>query len=203
MTFIYRDTIRITFFRKVKHKRAKRKSGGIFIFIWDSLKDGVSIIRNHFDTIIWLKLDRHFFGFDEDCYLSSVYLWSYESSIRGTIDDDLFEILQNDIFDFDSRRKLFIIGDFNARVPNKSDYVLYDRTIENIDYDYSPDTVLPRVSQDTPSNSHGLRLLDLCKSTSFRIANGRLGSDCGKGAETFVSRMGSSVIDYLLVRERE
>ena len=45
--------------------------------------------------------------------------------------------------------------------------------------------------------------MDLCKSTSFRIADGRLGSDGGKGAETFVSRMGSSVIDYLLVRERD
>ena len=154
------------FFRKVKHKRAKRNSGGIFIFIRDSLKDGVLIIRNHFDTIIWLKLDRHFFGFDEDCYLSSVYLWSYESSIRGTIDDDLFEILQNDIFDLDSRGKLFIIGDFNGRVSNKSDYVLYDRTIENIDYDYSPDTVLPRVSQDTSSNSHGLTHY---QTTNFRL----------------------------------
>ena len=110
-----------SFFRKVKHKRAKRNSGGIFIFIRDSFKDCVSIIRNHFDSIIWLKLDRHFFGFDEDCYLSSVYLWSYESSIRGTTDDDLFEILQNDIFDFDSHGKLFIICDFNARVSNKSD----------------------------------------------------------------------------------
>ena len=47
----------------------------------------------------------------------------------------------------------------------------------------------------------GLKLLDLCKSTCFRIVNGRLAHDFGNGAFTSASRQGASVIDYVLARE--
>ena len=57
------------------------------------------------------------------------------------------------------------------------DYVEHDVINESLDTaQYIPDTPLLRTSVDNVSNNHGLLLLDLCKSTSFRIANGRIDS---------------------------
>ena len=54
---------------------------------------------------------------------------------------------------------------------------------------------------DNICSAHGLKLLDLCKSTSLRIANGRLGNDCPVGSFTYSSRNGCSVIDYLILSQ--
>ena len=48
-------------------------------------------------------------------------------------------------------------------------------------------------------HSHGVRLLEQCKSTSMRIVNGRVGNT---DQYTFLSHNGLSVIDYLLMHER-
>ena len=56
---------------------------------------------------------------------------------------------------------------------------------------------------DNSCNSHGLKLIDLCKSNSIRIANGRLGEDHLIGSYTYANYMGSSVIDYLLLHEHD
>ena len=55
---------------------------------------------------------------------------------------------------------------------------------------------------DRTCNSHGVKLLDLCKSTCLRIVNGRLGNDHNIGTYTFVSQHGASVIDYLLTSDQ-
>ena len=70
-------------------------------------------------------------------------------------------------------------------------------------YYYAPDPPLPRATLDRICNSHGVKLIDLCKSTCLRIVNGRLGSDHDLGTYTFVSNHGASVIDYLLTGEQQ
>jgi len=56
------------FYRKFKHKNAKRSSGGIVLLYKENLKNGIHIIKNHYDTLIWLKLDHSFFNTPEDIY---------------------------------------------------------------------------------------------------------------------------------------
>ena len=87
---------------------------------------------------------------------------------------------------------------------SKKDYIVCDTNIDSIDdSDYEPDTPLPRHSQDNTCNAMGVILLDLCKSTSKRIANGRLGNDNMKGLFTYSCRNRSSVIVYLLLQEKD
>ena len=57
----------------------------------------------------------------------------------------------------------------------------------------------PRTYKDNYLDSHGRKLLDLCKSTSFVVANGRLGDDYNIGDVTYCSTKGVSTVDYLLV----
>ena len=135
-----------------------------------------------------------------------MYIWGENSPAYNSIDVDFFNLLQNDIDDFHSQGKVMLCGDWNARVGNgaRPDYVVCDRFIDYIDdEDYLPDIPLQRQSMDNVCNSHGLKLLDLCKATSLRIANGRLGNDCPVGTFTYSSRNGCSVIDYLILSQQD
>ena len=48
------------FYRKFQNRRANRCSGGIVLYIKDCISDGIKIVRNHFDSVIWLQLDKNF-----------------------------------------------------------------------------------------------------------------------------------------------
>lgn len=186
------------YYRKFQHRNARRSSGGILLLYKKSLEPGIKIVRNKHDTIIWIKLDKRFFSFDEDVYVCGVYMWGENYPISQITGVDLFQTLQDDIFYFEKLGTIIIAGDFNGRVSNKLDYVQYDTNVRNIDsFDYNPDVPLPRASVDTVSNSQGTQLLDLCKSTSLKIGNGRL--DDGH-CFTYYSRIGTSVIDYILLK---
>ena len=50
-----------------------------------------------------------------------------------------------------------------------------------------------RASMDSVCNS-----LDICLSTDLKILNGRMGDDAGIGCFTFMSALGSSLIDHVI-----
>jgi hypothetical protein len=190
------------FYRKYQHKNSKRCSGGIIIFIKECLHNGISIVNIH-DTIIWLKFDKNVFGLETDVFLAGVYIWAEKSPCYNVINVDLFELLQQDINEFQTQGKVWLIGDWNARVGLKRDIILYDGIVDFIDDDsYVPDLTCERKSMDNVTNAHGLKLIDLCKSTSLRNANGRLGND-HNGSFTFFNSLGSSVINYLLLKNQD
>lgn len=143
------------------------------------------------------KLDKHFFNNDNDIYFSAVYIWIDNSPIANLFDADLFTSLEEESYHYQSLGIVMIAGDFNARTACKSDGIICDLYIPDIDSeDYIIDTPLQRYSMDSGSNSFGNKLLDMCKGTGLKIANGRLGSDFGLGKYTCFTRNGSSVIDY-------
>ena len=87
-------------------------------------------------------------------------------------------ILQDDVNYFNDLGYVFVCGDFNPRVGSRLDFIeqnIYSDFIDN--YNYEPDTYLYRCSHDQIVNPFGQKLLDLCRSTSLRTANGRLGND--------------------------
>lgn len=191
--------ISYNFYRKFQHRNAKRQSGGIVLYFKESLKNGIEIVKNHADTIIWIKLNHEFFHFDTDVYICGTYLWGEESPAYNIASIDLFELLENDVDCYSNLGSVYIIGDLNSRVGAKSDSIIHDRINQFIDdTDYIPDVTMCRASIDKICNSHGTKLLDLCKSSCLRIVNGRLGDT---NAFTFVSQHGTSVIDYLLTKE--
>ena len=52
-------------------------------------------------------------------------------------------------------------------------------------------------------DKHGRQLLDLCKSTGFVIANGRLGTDKDIGQWTYAGNNGCSVLDYCIIKPND
>ena len=187
-----------------RHINARRDSGGLVVYFKEQLSAGISIVKVHEDCVIWLKLCKNFFHVENDLMLALCYSVPENSGRQVFIENDVFDMLFADIAEFDvkyTNTKYIITGDFNARTATENDYIENDQA----DYvplpdDYVIDTVPPkRISKDKhPPTNYGWKLLDLCKSCSLRIINGRIGKDREIGEYTYHSTRGSSVVDYII-----
>ena len=121
------------FSRPFQHKRAKRNSGGVSLFYKNSLADGIKIVKNHHNSVIWLKLDRCFFNVERDIYICGIYLWCEESPAYEVINVDFFALLETDIDCFKSLGDVYVCGDFNSRIFSRHDFILYDKNVYLLD----------------------------------------------------------------------
>jgi len=122
-------------YRKYRHRKARRNSGGIVVYVRNEYKNGITLVRKNYDTMVWFKFDKTFFNIEEDNYFVVVYLWSDNSPIVNVIDADLFICLHSDIEHFSSKGIVIVGGDCNARTACKPDFVLNDRYIPELDGD--------------------------------------------------------------------
>ena len=94
---------------------------------------------------------------------------------------------------------MVLMGDFNSRTGTSADFVINDDVTHIPVPDlYVPDTdVILRNSLDEKICTYGNDLLDLCRTTGLKIANGRvLGDSTGKF--TCYKYNGSSTVDYVV-----
>ena len=197
--------------RKNRHKLSIRNSGGLCIFVSHKLTEGIHMVKHHEDILVWLKLDKNFFGLTNDLFIANVYVVP-ENSVH--LCHNAFDILRDDICGFPPQFDYLLCGDYNARTNTLPDYldeylcgndgnlpifetannkqsVLLRKMAENSELDrFSKDTVR--------ANKHGVNLLEFCKTVGLLIINGRLGSDKGVGELTRVDTTGCSVVDYMI-----
>lgn len=57
-----------------KHPKARRNSGGVNIFVKNSIVKGVKKLPKSHTDILWIKLDHSFFKINNDIYLATVYI---------------------------------------------------------------------------------------------------------------------------------
>ena len=116
----------------------------------------------------------------------------------------MFNLLEQDVYHFNQLGSVFLAGDFNARVGHRLDYIDFDRNVDCLNFsDVSIDEPTSWASMDNTCNTSGNLLLDLCKSTSLSIGNGRLGSDKSTGTYTYFTKHASSTIGYLLLSKHD
>ena len=164
-------------------------------------------MKNRFGTIIWLKFDRFFFHCKNDLYLCALYLWTDESPLYNVFNVNLFNLLEQDVFHFNQLGSVFLAGNFKALVGHRLDYIYFiyfyiyfDRNVDGLNFiDVSIDKPTSKASMDNTCNTRGNILLDLCKSTSLSIGNGRLGSDKSTGTYTYFTKHACSTTDHLLL----
>ena len=68
------------FFRKFQHRNAKRNSGGIVVYCRNEIVPGIEVVKNSFDVIVWLRLDKSSsstFLVNGDAYILSYRLHTY------------------------------------------------------------------------------------------------------------------------------
>ena len=185
-----------------KHKKARRNSGGIKVFVKNAIFKGVEKLSTHSPNpdIIWVKFDQKFFNMDKDIYMAIVYVSPENKNTNTQNLETLYSNLLASIVKYSNLGHIIVQGDFNAYTNTSPDFVCHDDPGHIIlDDHYTFDTCLPRnnVDMKRPNNS-GKFLLELCKETGLRILNGRKVGDLD-GNFTCIRYNGCSVVDYTLV----
>ena len=115
-----------------------------------------------------------------------------------------FETLQSECANYERKGWVLLCGDFNARTNDVNDYIEND---ELDDYLPIGDNYLPepqidkRLTKDKyPINANGTAFIECCKSSGYRIMNGRVDKNNSSNFTCFANR-GNSVVDYALLRE--
>jgi len=182
-----------------------RKSGGIAVFVHDSIARGVKRINTSGSESIFIKLSKEYFSFERDIIVSFCYFVPYGSSYQTRTQYDPFEDLEQKLSNVSNDCDIVCLGDFNSRTALKPDYIVSDdnSNIPVMEELFSADSVAayPRGNLDHGTNSYGDRLLDLCQSVPLRICNGRKLGDV-VGSFTCYLNNGQSVVDYCLVSPR-
>ena len=112
--------------------------------------------------------------------------------------EDMFNILENEINQFQAQGHVIVCGDVNARTGNDLDTINTqgDKYIPGSDNISSPNCP-PRNNYDKTTNKHGAQLLKLCRSLGLYIVNGRVRGD-SYGRYTYGSPLGNSAVDYFI-----
>lgn len=188
-----------------KSPGATKFSGGIAIGIRTRLKEGVKFLNSSNPDVVWLKLSKTFFNFNQDVFIAVTYI-SPERSAQYILREDPYQTIEQDIVKYSQHGICFGCGDFNAYTGVESDLVVLDPNIIPHLNTNSANTWPERQSCDRerPINDHGKALLSVCKSTGAQILNGRTFGDLD-GAFTCYSPICKtpSLIDYFLCTDED
>ena len=149
--------------------------------------------------IIWVKIDKSLFPFNQDVYIYHLYVPPSSSKVFNISEVEILEQLVLCIEKYDSIGKVYITGDFNCRTASSVDYIEFDMYIDQDLLILDTSNIPKRSNQDNVLDYNGLRLLELCQSTGLLTANDRISNERNIGKFTFCSHIGQSTVDYLLL----
>ena len=122
----------------------------------------------------------------------------HEKSVLRDLDMNEIESIQNDIEHFSNMGIIYPLGDWNSRTGDLPDFFNKKYALSLPSYLNQRSLDSRRLNVDKTINSHGKKLISLCKSTGFQIQNGRM--DSKSNVFTCHRHNGQSVVDYLLAR---
>ena len=171
------------FISKPRKQKVLRKSGGIGIFVKNSIHHLLTEIPTECEYVLWFKINRNLFNAAEDVYFGTVYVPPDNTKFFSR---EIFDMFCNEVDHFTTNNQyVVLLGDFNARIGllpdiNAADSFIYDQVGINmtdvlnarLDEVLQEKVSLERVSKDVVVNRLGTKLIDLCKSTEMIILNG-------------------------------
>ena len=187
-------------------KNKKHKHGGIHgicVFIREHIAHNCTIIDKFVsESVLWIHLNKNVSGFE--FILGAVYLPHEASDYHH---EDIYEFLADDIITIKATLDvpIILLGDFNSRVGLKTDFE-YESELEGLYLEQDPllfffdkHDLLERINKDGYTNNNGNKLIELCKMSDLKIANGRMGKDRGIGNYTCHTTNGKSTIDFAIL----
>ncbi|VDI39621.1 Hypothetical predicted protein [Mytilus galloprovincialis] len=190
---------------KNRHKITSHRSGGIALGYRKCLDKCIKTFDTECKFVYWFSVDKKVFDLDENIVFGIVYIPPVNTNYTS---EEAFNEIDVEFQRFSQNSKyIVLLGDFNSRTANLSDF--YD---ENSDdefivqhftdqFDYTDVHILDnlkipreRNSPDNVVNGFGRKLLDFCKSNKVFILNGRVGQDVNAKPTS----RNNSVIDYIV-----
>ena len=183
-----------------KNHLGGRPSGGMSLLVRKSLIQHVSILFSdsyHF----WVRVEKAAFGWEQDLFFCCLYIPPSTSILLRTGQSLSLDTLQSECACYEKRGWVLLCGDFNARTNDVNDFIENDELDDflPVDENYLPDQHLDKRlnKDDSPLNTSGTAFIEFCKSSGYRIMNGRIdkNNSCNY---TYFSQNGCSTVDYSL-----
>ncbi len=153
----------------------KRYFGGMLLFIRRTLRKGMKVNRDIDEDCVEVILDKDFFGLTECVRILFTYASPLTSPYTKSRSRTVLEKIDTHIDN--GRTSCLVTGDLNGRTKTDEDF------IRDSDDKHSPITDIPlyirdsqlkRNNRDTHTiDEQGKMILEICKSNSLRILNGR------------------------------
>ena len=182
-----------------------RSSGGVIVMVKRKLEKYIEKISTDLDNTIILKLSKDLMATTKDIMYIATYIPPCDSKFWNTCQNgygiELLEKCMIDIADHHNNFFVLLNGDFNSRTANRNytDIDLEDPLHTKTDvYKSDVDAIFSRNSNDDELNVFGEQLIEFCESFDCVILNGLKALDFD-ASFTYVSDMGSSVIDYFIM----
>ena len=179
-----------------------RRSGGIVVYVHDSISMGVKKVPTAGSESILIRLDKGFFSLSRDIVVAFSYCVPNGSSYQQRTQFEPFDDLELKLSSIRDTCDIISLGDLNARPGLKPDYIPDEDNscVPVVGQLCGTDTqtARPRGSLDRLTNSYGDRLIELCKSVPLRICNGRKLGDI-LGSYTCYKNNGQSTVDFCCV----
>ena len=172
------DNMNISGFRllsaknRAKNLKSHTASGGIAVFVKESLCKLFTVVNIENEDAIWVKIKKEISGEERDIYIATCYF----SPSKGKGSSREIAKLSENIMDLQNKGYIIITGDLNAKTSDLEDFIAPDKSddVFNLNIGQPPSK---RNSQDKMTNTRGNEMLDMCKSLDLYIVNGRKTGD--------------------------
>ena len=84
------------------------------------IRQGIKLVKNNVDCLVWIKLEKNFFSIEEDIYIGITYIAPENSRIHDIYSVDIFKTIQDDTSFFLRHGKVFLLGDLNSRTSTQN-----------------------------------------------------------------------------------
>lgn len=181
----------------------RHRGGGIAVYICVRLATGCRVVFQRNDASFVVLRFADMWGGGSDLVLVACYIPPVTSPYY---DDGVWDDLHGRVEDAYGWGEVLVVGDLNARTGVRPDFPQDELGAALAGDTLGRRGIVPtsaaRASQDADGavNASGRRLLELCRTTGMRIANGRSQGDA-TGALTFLgggAARGGSLLDYVL-----
>ena len=176
----------------------------MLLLIKKLIRKGVKIQRDFDVDALEITLDKNYFGLDRSMNIIFTYASPINSCYTTARPENILDKIGTKLVD--GRNTCLVMGDLNGRTKTEEDFVR-DSSDEhspiNIPF-YTKDNEMERKNQDLHTiDNQGKLILDLCKTNSLRILNGRINGDTNGKFTRYPKRCNEkpSVIDYALCGE--
>lgn len=133
-----------------------RFSGGLSLYYRESLKSKINVVEKEQEGIMWIKMSKELFNFNEDVFICNTYILPSGSTVLNQVDFDFFSQIETDIEKYRASGKIYIVGDMNARTSTLKDSLDHDNFLSHDDNSDQNIDIVTRANADHVIDTHGV-----------------------------------------------
>ena len=99
-----------------KNKCTNKVSDGLTVLVRSEIKQGIQFLEHINNDYIWLKLSKKNVDVTKDIYLCYMYNPPANSTYTQSLQDDIFDLIENDLAKYSEKGNILIMGDLNAMI---------------------------------------------------------------------------------------